>query len=1053
MTTVGQQEYLTQRRVIAFFQSALGYVGLGDWKNRANNSNIETELLTDWLESQGYTHQLVERALFEVRKAAAVGGNRKLYGANREVYGLLRYGVKIQPEAGEHHQTVWLIDWKTPANNHFGIAEEVTIVGENTKRPDIVLYVNGIALGVLELKRSTKSVSEGIRQNLANQQKQFIRPFFSTMQLIMAGNETEGLRYGVIETPEKHWLHWKETDDIEDGNPLLRELRQICNKERMLELLHDFIVFDAGTKKICRHNQYFGVKAAQARVKKREGGIIWHTQGSGKSLTMVWLAKWIRESVPPSRVLIITDRTELDEQIEKVFTGVDQDIYRTRSGSDLVGALNDSSKWLVCSLVHKFGASGEISDRDVEEFIEEIKQNLPDGFQPRGEFFVFVDECHRTQSGKLHRAMKAILPEAMLIGFTGTPLLKRDKPQSIQTFGPYIHTYKYDEAVEDEVVLDLRYEARDIDQLITSEERIDQWFELKTRGLTDLAKAQLRQRWGTMQRVLSSRDRLNQIVDDILMDMEIRDRLANNRGNALLVSDSIYAACRLFEMFQGSPLQGKCAIVTSYRPSASAITGEETGEGLTERLLQFNIYRKMLADHFNEPEDTAMHKVEQFEQEVKKRFVEEPGQMKLLVVVDKLLTGFDAPPATYLYIDKKMQDHGLFQAICRVNRLHGEDKDYGYIIDYKDLFRSLERSIADYTGEAFADYDAEDVQGLLENRLEKGRERLEEAREKVKALCEPVEPSRDTEAYLRFFCAEESGNADQLKANEQKRLTLYKSVAGLLRAYANLANEMSDAGYGDAEAQEIKAEVDHYENVRQEVKLGSGDYIDLKVYEPAMRHLLDSYIRAEESEKLSEFDDLTLVELIVKRGEDAVDALPEGIRRSERAAAETIEHNVRRLIVDRTPVNPKFYERMSVLLDDLIRQRRQGAIEYQAYLKRIVALTRRIEEQTDTPYPPRVNTGALRSLFDNINVTDGSEIAEAGGQNESPRNREIRERMSVALDEAILNSREDDWRGHRLKERKVRQAMARVIAEEFADYAVDVDALFEIVKNQREYQN
>ncbi len=1051
MNTVGQQEYLTQRRVVAFFQSVLGYAGLGDWTNRPNNSNIEAEFLTDWLESQGHSGQIVERTLFEVRKVAALGGNRTLYGANRDVYSFLRYGVKIRAAVGEHHQTVWLIDWKNPTNNHFGVAEEVTVVAENTKRPDIVLYVNGIALGVLELKRSTVSVSEGIRQNLGNQRSAFIRPFFSTVQLIMAGNETEGLRYGVIETPEKHWLRWKETDDIEGDNALLRELRRLCNKERILEILHDFIVFDAGTKKICRHNQYFGVKAAQTRVKKREGGIIWHTQGSGKSLTMVWLAKWIHENIPPSRVLIITDRTELDEQIEKVFTGVNEDIYRTRSGADLVGALNDPSKWLVCSLVHKFGRSGEISERDVEDFIEEIKENLPDGFQPSGEFFIFVDECHRTQPGKLHRAMKTILPEAMLIGFTGTPLLKRDKPQSREIFGPYIHTYKYDEAVCDNVILDLRYEARDIDQHITSQERIDQWFELKTSGLTDLAKAQLRQRWGTMQRVLSSRDRLNQIVDDILMDMEIRDRLANNRGNALLVSDSIYAACRLFEMFQGSPLQGKCAIVTSYRPSASAITGEETGEGLTERLLQFNIYRKMLADHFNESEDTAMHKVDQFEQEVKKRFVEEPGQMKLLIVVDKLLTGFDAPPATYLYIDKKMRDHGLFQAICRVNRLHGEDKEYGYIVDYKDLFCSLEQSIADYTGEAFADYDEEDVKGLLENRLDKARERLEEAREAVKALCEPVEPPRDTSAYLRFFCAEESGNADQLKANESKRLTLYKSVPGLLRAYANLANEMSDAGYSDADAQEIKAEVDHYENVRQEVKLASGDYIDLKVFEPAMRHLLDNYIRAEESQRLSEFDNLTLFELIVRRGDAAVNALPERIRNNANASAETIENNVRRVIVDRTPVNPRYYERMSVLLDDLIRERRRGAIEYRAYLNRIVALARRIEEQTDTPYPQRIDTGALRSLFDNMNIDDDSESAEVEGEDENLRNREIRERMAVALDEAILNSREDDWRGHRLKERKVKRAMGRVIAEDFGDYAIDVDALFEIVKTQGEY--
>ena len=280
-----------------------------------------------------------------------------------------------------------------------------------------------------------------------------------------------------------------------------------------------------------------------------------------------------------------------------------------------------------------------------------------------------------------------------------------------------------------------------------------------------------------------------------------------------------------------------------------------------------DIYRKMLADHFEESEETAMYKVEQFEKEVKKRFLDEPGQMKLLIVVDKLLTGFDAPPATYLYIDKQMRDHGLFQAICRVNRLDGEDKEYGYIIDYKDLFKSLEKSIQDYTGAAFDGYDEEDVSGLLKDRLQKGRERLEELREAIKALCEPVEPPRDTPAYLRFFCAADTTDADALKDNEPKRVALYKLAGAFLRAYANLANEMAEAGYSDAEAQEITAEVDHYEKVRQEVKLASGDYIDMKMYEPAMRHLLDTYIRAEESEKLSAFDDMTLVELIVERGE------------------------------------------------------------------------------------------------------------------------------------------------------------------------------------------
>lgn len=1050
MSTVGQREIQTQQRALNFFQNALGYAYLGHWKDREGNANVDVPLLTDWLKRQGHSEKIIGRALYELDKAVALGGSKTLTDANREVYGLLRYGVKVKPDVGEQTVTVWLIDWATPDNNDFGVAEEVTVLGVSTKRPDVVLYVNGIALGVLELKRSTVSVTEGIRQNLDSQKKEFIEPFYTTVQLVMAGNETEGLRYGVIKTPEKYWLRWKEAEAHPDAgdNPLLRELGQLCGKARFLEIIHDFMVFDAGIKKTCRHNQYFGVRAAQARVRSREGGILWHTQGSGKSLLMVWLAKWIRENVSNSRVLILTDRTELDEQIEKVFKGVSEAIYRTKSGADLVRVLNTSEEWLLCSLIHKFGTSDE---GDVDAFVEDIKRSLPKDFRAKGELFIFVDECHRTQSGKLHDAMKALLPGAMLIGFTGTPLLKSDKRRSIETFGPYIHTYKYDEAVRDGVVLDLRYEARDIDQRITSQAKVDQWFELKTQGLTDVAKAQLKQRWGTMQKVLSSRSRLETIVADILMDMATRDRLKSGYGNAILVSGSIYSACRFFELFQQTDLAGKCAIVTSYRPQPGDIKGEETGEGLTEKLRQYDIYRKMLASHFNEPEDAAMAKAERFEQEVKKRFIEEPGQMKLLIVVDKLLTGFDAPPATYLYIDKNMQDHGLFQAICRVNRLDGDDKEYGYIIDYKDLFRSLEESIHDYTGEAFAGYDKADVEGLLKDRLQQGRERLEEAREAVKALCEPVEPPRDSPAYLRYFCAAESGNAAQLKENEPKRVALYKLVAAFLRAYANLANEMGEAGYSEAEAQEIRAELDHYEKVREEIKLASGDYVDMKVYEPAMRHLLDTYIRAEESEKLSAFDDLTLVQLIVERGEEAVEALPKGLRENREAMAETIENNVRRLIIDEMAVNPRYYEKMSELLDALIAQRRQEALDYKAYLARIVELTKQIKQpETTSAYPSGIDSPPLRALYDNLGEPYASTLRNRpdspyGGYPEEES--DIREMVVLTLDREIRAVKKADWRGNRFKEREIRNAIRATLGENESL----VDAIFEIVKAQRDY--
>lgn len=923
MSNVGQRERATQQRIVDFFQSELGYRYLGD-KHDQDNKNIDVARLSTWLRQRGTSEVLITRVIRQLEMAAALGEGKKLYYANKEVYRLLRYGVKGKEGAGEQNQTVWLIDWEYPESNDFAIAEEVSIKGENKKRPDIVLYVNGIALGVIELKRSSVSVEEGIRQNLDNQKKAFIRDFFSTMQLVMAGNDTQGLRYGTIETPEKYYLEWKEDTANPFDYTLDFHLSRLCSKRRFLQVIHDFIVFDAGVKKTCRHNQFFGVEASKQHIARREGGIIWHTQGSGKSLTMVWLAKWIREHIKDSRVLIVTDRTELDEQIERVFTGVDEDIYRTKSGSDLIATLNQPNPWLVCSLVHKFGHHSESqSDAATDAFIEELKQSLPQGFRAKGDLFVFVDECHRTQTGKLHEAMKVLLPEALFIGFTGTPLMKKDKKKSIEVFGAYIHTYKFDEAVADGVVLDLRYEARDIDQTITSQKKVDDWFDAKTRGLSNIAKTQLKQKWGTLQKVLSSKSRLQQIVNDILLDMDTKPRLMDGRGNAMLVCASVYQACKAYEMFNQSDLAGKVAIVTSFQPTAASIKGEETGEGLTEKLFKYDTYRKMLADYFEQPEEQAASQVETFEKEVKKRFVDEPGQMRLLIVVDKLLTGFDAPSATYLYIDKQMADHNLFQAICRVNRLDGDDKEYGYVIDYKDLFRSLDKAITDYTKEAFDGYDKEDVAGLLKDRLEQAREDLDNALEIVRALCEPVKAPRHTQDYIHYFCGESGSNQDELTEKEALRLTLYQYVAKLLRAFANIANEMPDAGYSSAEVDAVRQEVMHFEHVRDEVKLASGDLVEMKRFEPAMRHLLDMYIRADDSEVLMDFEELGLIELIVEKGEDAVKALPENIRNNADAMAETIENNVRKTIVDENPVNPKYYEQMSVLLDELIKQRRQ----------------------------------------------------------------------------------------------------------------------------------
>ncbi len=1034
---VGQLERATQQRVVQLFQQKLGYRYLGHWEDRANNRNVEVALLRDFLRPR-YDEGLIDKALHQLNRAVN-DTSKTPYYLNQEVYTLLRYGVTVQPEVGQHKQTVGLIDWQEPLNNDFALAEEVTIDGRHKKRPDLVLYVNGIALGVIELKRSTVSINQGIRQNLDNQTHLFIGPFFATMQLVMAGNDSEGLAYGTIETKEKYYLRWKEVSEAANPNdphllqltepvrqlaaevtsPLDKQLIQLLNKTRFIELMRDFVVFDRGMKKLARPNQYFGVKAAQEHLRQREGGIVWHTQGSGKSLTMVWLTKWIRQNVPHARVLIITDRTELDEQIERVYNGVNEQVYRTKSGDDLIGKLNDTGPWLLCSLVHKFGAQEEVSARDVDDYLQQLKNNLPADFSPKGDFYILVDECHRTQSGKLHEGMKALLPDALFIGFTGTPLLKKDKKNSLEAFGRFIHTYKYDEAVNDRVVLDLRYEARSVEQVLDEHERADRQFERETQGLTDYAKAELKQRWGTMKKLFSARTRLEKIVRDIMIDMDTKDRLQNGRGNALLVSDSVYNACRYYDLFQSVGFT-QCAIVTSYRPTTRDVKGETTGEGATEKLLKYDTYQKMLGG--KSPED--------FEEEVKRKFVNEPAQMKLLIVVDKLLTGFDAPSATYLYIDKSMKDHGLFQAICRVNRLDGEDKEYGYVIDYKDLFKSLRKSIEDYTSEAFDGYNREDVVGLLANRLTKGRERLDEALETVKALCEPVAPPKGQAEYRHYF-AGDPAVPEAVQETEPRRRSLYKVVSQLVRAYADLANDMEDAGYHPATAQRIREEVKHFQQLKEEIMLATGEYVDLKRHEPGMRRLIDLYLEAKKSTTLSNFDDLSLVELIVQKGPDALDELPPSIRENPESMAEVIESNLRKVIVEESPNNPAYYDKMSVLLDELIALRKDQTEAYAQYLEKVVALTERIvRPETTTSYPEALQTPAQRSLYDNLNKN---------------------EELSLALDQAVRYTKKDAWRDNKFKTREVRLAVAEILKQHGVEDEGEIDTLFDLIRRQSDY--
>ncbi len=999
-------ERAVQNRIIKLLCDKNGYEYIGNLKD-VENGNIREETLRKFLiEHQELTSIQASEAIRKLKEAAACSNKEALYNSNKAVYNTLRYPVSVSQGVGLPNKQVWLIDWKDSYNNIFEIAEEVTVrkqtVGDEHRRPDVVVYINGIAVAVIELKKATVSVEDGINQNWRNQQEGQIPQFFSTAQLLMAGSESQGVYYGTTLTPPKYYLHWKEpagdgypydTDKLpvsssvygqkEFPNELDRSLMQMLQPDRLLEFIHDCVVFDGGVKKVARPNQYFAIVAAKTRIKNKQSGIIWHSQGSGKSLTMVWLAQWIRENVDDSRVVIITDRDELDKQIENGFKDAGEHPIRAKSGDHLIKMLEgkndrrgeEKMPALICTLIHKFGLADdpeEIEGRDSkfrgvrspEQYLKDLADKLPEGFSAKGNIYVFVDECHRTQGGILNKAMKKIMGEdVMMIGFTGTPLLKADKGKLIsrENFGPWIHTYKFDEAVKDKVILDLRYEARDVEQKLSDEVSFDELFEDTTKKLTPKAKKALQDRWADMQSLFSSKERVNRIVAQITKDFQLIPALRDGWGNAMLVAGSIYQAYRFWSTFQETALAGKCAVVTSYDGADPSLEDGYSGELKTEAEYKYNTNKKMLGD--KTPED--------FEEWAKYEFVNHPGSMKLLIVVDKLLTGFDAPAATYLYIDKEMRDHNLFQAICRVNRVNGEKKDYGYIVDYKHLFENIEGAIEDYTNGAFSGYDRTDIEGLLKSKIVEGKKDLDAALERCDRLSEPVKEPKGIDEFFDWFCYEQHrGTEEEHQAeiilNARKREDFYEACYTLVRCYTAIAMQMTEAGYIEEEADRIYLKVKTYDEIRNAISKRCGDYVDLKKFDAEMRALLDDYVvsfRVEVLENLEDFSFLGIID-IKDDGDVEVSDNAEKELGGRKGVAETMAANVRRVINRKRESNPEEYKLFSERINRLLEEYQQEKMEYKELLKSIKALAEELRKGENVD--PRINTEGKKALYDNL---------------------------------------------------------------------------------------
>ena len=867
-------------------------------------------------EYKGKSYPFSEGNIQAAVNALKIIPDEGLVRTNEKIYDLLTLGKSFEEtiQGDKKSFTLKYIDWNNIENNVFHVTDEYIVEGiKETRRPDLILFVNGIPFVVIENKRRDRhfSIDEAISQHIRNQKKEDgIPQLYHYAQLLLAVHPNE-VKYGATGTPAKFWSIWKEEQSVEtEVQKLLnsvstksqvlpteqdRLLYCLCRKERLMELVFKFTLYDAGAKKIARYQQYFGVKSTLERIQTfnengvRKGGLIWHTQGSGKSLTMVMLSKAItlEKSIPNAHVIIVTDRIDLDKQISKTFNNCGKTAIRATSGNHLAELIEHGTSDVVTTIIDKFETA--LSKR-------RIKNDSPD-------IFVLVDESHRSQHGFAHARMKKVLPNACYLGFTGTPLTKREKSTE-DKFGGFIHKYTINQAVEDQAVLPLLYEGRSA-KLSINKGQLDKGFDRLAEPLTEYQTKDLKRKFASISKIYQTQ----QVIDEIAYDISLHFanlRLSDNGFKGQLAVPSKLAAIKYQRYFdsQTTPeLKINTAVVIS--PPDTREDHDDPFEDDAEEEVQ-KFWKKMLAKYQN---------ADNYQQTIINTFDRPDDEIEIIIVVSKLLTGFDAPRNTVLYLAKPLGEHNLLQAIARVNRLF-EGKEFGYIIDYVGILGKLDQALTDYN--ALAEFDQKDLEGAVNNIMDEVR-KLPQRYSQLVDVFKEVSNKADREALERHL------------APKDIRDTFYTRLSAFARnMQVALATDDFYKEFSEGQIQHYLNELKHYQGLRQSVQSRYYEIVNFGEYEARIKKLLDTYIHPEEIIRLNEpvniFDKALFQEEV------------ERLTGTPASKADAMAHRLNKIISVRMDEDPVFYKKFSELLEELIQAFIKGRMDETEYLKKVTKI-------------------------------------------------------------------------------------------------------------------